>query len=89
MKHCLEIWRANHDIQPSLSPYAMIQYMVSYVTKTQKGMSVIMDRACREARQRNMDIKAFVRCMGNAFLNGVETSAQEAACLGGPERTDF
>ena len=25
--------------------------------------------------------KASVRHMGNAFLNGVETSAQEAACL--------
>ena len=28
-----------------------------------------------------MDIKAFVRHMGNAFLNGIETSAQEAAFL--------
>ena len=68
MKHCLEFWRAN-------------QYMSSYVTKTQKGMSAIMDRACREAMQGNMDIKASVRHMGNAFLNGVETSAQEATCL--------
>ena len=55
--------------------------MLSYVTKTLKGMSAIMDRACTEARQGNMDIKASVRHMGNAFLNGVETSAQEAACL--------
>ena len=81
MKHCLEFWRANHDIQPSVSPYAMIQYILSYVMKTQKGMSAIMDRAFREARQGNMDIKASVRHMGNAFLNGLETSAQEAACL--------
>ena len=81
MKHCLEFWRANHDIQPSLSPYAMIQYMLSHVTKTQKGMSAIMDRACREARQGNMDIKASVKHMGNAFLSAVETSAQETACL--------
>ena len=51
IKHCLELWRENHDIQPSLSSYAMIQYMLSYVTKTKKGMSAIMDRACREARQ--------------------------------------
>ena len=59
----------------------MVQYMLSYVTKTQKGMSAMMDRACREARQGNMDIKVSVRHMGNAFLNGVETSAQEAPCL--------
>ena len=60
IKHCLEFWRANHDIQPSLTPYAMIQYMLSYVTKTQKAMGAIMDRACREATQGNMDIKASV-----------------------------
>ena len=61
MKHCLEFWRANHEIQPLLSPYAMIQYMLSYVTKTQKGMSAIMDRTCRDAWQGNKDIKASVR----------------------------
>ena len=33
LKHCLEFWRANHDIQPSLSPHALIQYMLSYVIK--------------------------------------------------------
>ena len=33
------------------------------------------------ARQGNMDITASVTHMRNAFLNGVETSAQEAACL--------
>ena len=25
MKRCLQFWRANHDIQPSLSPYAMVE----------------------------------------------------------------
>ena len=44
-------------------------------------MSAIMDRTCREARQGNVDIKASVRHMGNAFIIGVETSAQEAVCL--------
>ena len=81
IKHCLESWRANHDIQPSLSPHAMIQYMLSYVTKTQKGMSVIMDRDHREAKQGYMDIKATIRHMGNAFINGAETSAQEAPTI--------
>ena len=28
-----------------------------------------------------MDIKASIRHMANAFLNGVETSAQDVACL--------
>ena len=81
MKNCLHFWRANHDIQPSIEPYGMVKYILSYVTKGQKGMSVVMEKACREARNGNMDLKQSVRHMGNAFLNGVETSQEEAACL--------
>ena len=40
-----------------------------------------MDHACRETRNGNMDLKESVRHKGNAFLNAVETSQQEAACL--------
>ena len=40
MCQCLYIWRANHDIQPCLNPYAVVEYILSYVTKGQKGMSV-------------------------------------------------
>ena len=81
MKHCLQFWRANHDVQPSLTPYAMVEYMLAYVTKAQKGMSAIMEKACQEARKRNMDLKESVRHMGNSFLNGVEMPQQEAAFL--------
>ena len=81
MKHCLQFWRANHDIQPSLTPYAMVEYMLAYVTKAQKGMSAIMEKACQEAREGNMNLKESVKHMGNAFLNGVETPQQEAAFL--------
>ena len=42
MKNCLHIWRANHDIQPTLSHHAVIEYILSYVTKGQKGMSIQM-----------------------------------------------
>ena len=37
MKNCLHIWWANHNIQPTLSPHAVIEYILSYVTKGQKG----------------------------------------------------
>ena len=58
----------------------MVKYILSYVTKGQKGMSLVMEKACREARNGNMDLKQSVQHMGNAFLNGVETSQEEAAC---------
>ena len=81
MRNCFHFWRANHDIQPSIEPYGMVKYILSYVTKGQKGMSAVMEKACREAQNGNMDLKQSVRHMGNAFLNGVETSQEEAACL--------
>ena len=49
MKNCLKCWQANHDIQPAIEPYGMVQYVLSYVTKSQKGMSTTMDHACKEA----------------------------------------
>ena len=71
MRQCHHIWRANHNIQPCLNPYAVVEYILSYVTKGQKGMSVQMERACFDAKRGNMDLKESVRHMGNVFLNAV------------------
>ena len=79
--NCLHIWRANYDIQPCLSPYAMIEYTLNYVTKGQKGMSTQMEKACKDANKGNMDLKQSVQHIGNVFLNAVETGQEEAAFL--------
>ena len=81
MKNCLHIWRANHDIQPTLSPHAVIEYIISYVTKGQKGMSIQMERACKEAKNDNMDLKQSVRHIGNVFMNAVEMAQEEATFM--------
>ena len=80
-EHLLRAWNANIDLQYVLDPYACAMYIVSYISKSQRGMSALLDRACKEARQGNMDIKRQVRHIGNQFLNSVEVSAQEAAYL--------
>ena len=49
--------------------------------KGQKGMSIIMECACEDAKHRNMDLKESVYHKGNVFLHGVETSQEEAAFL--------
>ena len=36
---CLKVWRANMDIQFVLDVYACAMYIVSYISKAQKGMS--------------------------------------------------
>ncbi|XP_062615938.1 uncharacterized protein LOC134277623 [Saccostrea cucullata] len=81
MKNVLTAWRANHDLQFVLDPYACAMYIVSYISKSQRGMSNLLDQACKEAREGNMDLKKQVRHMGNKFLNAVEISAQEASYL--------
>jgi len=64
-----------------LDPYACAMYIVSYISKSQRGMSNLMHAAVKEAKSGNMDIKRQVRHVGNVFSNSVEVSAQEAVYL--------
>ena len=77
----LKAWKANLDIQFVLDPYACATYIVSYISKSQRGISTMLEKASREAQEGNMDLKRQVRHMGNKFLNFVEVSAQEACYL--------
>jgi hypothetical protein len=81
MKHLLDTYRANHDIQFITDPYACAVYIVAYMSKSQKGMSLLLEKACKEAREGNADLRHQVRHIGNKFLNSVEIGAQEAAYL--------
>jgi DNA replication protein DnaC len=78
---CLSAWRANMDIQFVLDVYACAMYIVSYISKAQKGMSELLRTACNEARKGNATLKQQVRDIGNKFLNNVEISAQEAVYI--------
>lgn len=51
MKVVLSAWKANHDLQFVLDPYACAMYIVSYISKSQKGMGALLDQAAKEARQ--------------------------------------
>ena len=75
---CLRAWKANMDIQYVLDVYACAMYIVSYISKAQKGMSELLRKAVEEAKEGNTNIKQQVRDVGNKFLNSVEISAQEA-----------
>ena len=54
----LSAWRANMDIQFVLDVYACAIYIVSYISKAQKGMSELLRT---EAREENASIKQQVR----------------------------
>ena len=77
----LRAWKANMDIQYVLDPYACATYILSYITKGQRGMNRLLEKAAEEAKSGNKDITKRVRHTGNKFLNAVEISAQEAVYL--------
>ena len=79
--HLLKAWRANMDIQFVLDPYSCAVYILSYITKGQRGMSKLLRKACEEAKEGNKNIVDKVRHIGNKFLNAFEISAQEAVYL--------
>ena len=78
---CLSAWRANMDIQFVVDVYTCAVYIVSYISKAQKGMSQLLQRACDEARAGSSSIKQQVRNICNQFLNALEISAQEAVYI--------
>lgn len=69
------------DMQYVLDPYACATYILSYITKGQRGMSRLLEKATQEVKSGNKHISQKVRHIGNKFLNAVEISAQEAAHL--------
>ena len=77
----LKAWQANLDIQFVLDPYACATYILSYITKGQRGMSKLQGKASEEAKSGNKDVTNKIRHIGNKFLNAVEISAQEAVYL--------
>ena len=79
--HLLKAWQAYMDIQFVLDPYACAVYILSYITKGQRGTSKLLRKACEEAKEGNKNIVNRVRHIGNKFLNAVEISAQEAVYL--------
>jgi len=80
-KVMLKCWSANIDVQFVLDAYSCAAYIVSYISKGQRGMSNLMYQAAKEAKENNLDLKQQLRAVGNKFLTHVEVGAQEAAYL--------
>ena len=57
------------DIQFDEDVYACAVYMVTYISKAQKGMSELLQQACTEANEENSSIKQQVRDIGKVLNN--------------------
>jgi len=74
----LHTWKANTDLQFILDPWAVCFYIASYLMKSQRGISRLLQKAADEAKKGNYSVKQKLQIVGNKFLNHCEISAQEA-----------
>ena len=44
-------WKANLDIQIVLEPCGCASYVVGYISKSQRGLSALLEAAAKEARK--------------------------------------
>ncbi|XP_070203476.1 uncharacterized protein [Littorina saxatilis] len=76
-----QIWMANTDVQFILDAYACAVYILTYISKSQRGMSDLLRSTSDEVKRGNHSVKEQVRIIANKFLNHCEISAQEAVYL--------
>lgn len=67
-KVLLESWEANMDIQFIIDAFSCVSYIVSYISKGQRGMSNLLSDASREAKDRASGVRDQVRSVCNTFL---------------------
>ncbi|XP_062389285.1 uncharacterized protein LOC134077598 [Sardina pilchardus] len=78
-KSLLKCWNANMDIQYVVDAYACIVYIISYISKAEREMGLLLSNAQREAKkERNLDAKSALKKIGSVYLHNRDISAQEA-----------
>jgi len=80
MKHLLSIYGTNHDIQFITDQFACAVYIMAYMSKSQRGMSVLMDKVCKEAKESSSDIRKQVHYMGKVAYLILQLPITQASC---------
>ncbi len=74
----IRCWNANMDIQYIFDAYACVAYVVLYLSKAEREMSMLLSHAQAEAQKGNLDARQSMREIGCVYLHNREVSAQEA-----------
>nr|XP_022308223.1 uncharacterized protein LOC111114232 [Crassostrea virginica] len=74
----LKCWDANMDIQFVLDPFSCIVYIVSYISKSEREMGMLLKQTKIEAEEGNENARSTLKKIGSAYLNHREVGAQEA-----------
>ena len=79
--HLLKIRQANTDLQYVIDPWAAFVHIASYIMKSQRRMSQLLQAAAEKATRGNLKLRDKVRLTANKFLNHCKISAKEAIYL--------
>ncbi|XP_062571478.1 uncharacterized protein LOC134233522 [Saccostrea cucullata] len=74
----LKCWDANMDIQYIFDPFSCIVYIISYISKSEREMGMLLKQTQVESAEGNLSARQTMKRIGSAYLNHREVSAQEA-----------
>ncbi|XP_052441444.1 uncharacterized protein LOC127981121 [Carassius gibelio] len=74
----MRAWQGNMDIQYVTDAFSVVVYILSYITKAEQEMGLLLQRAQNEAMNGNLEAKASLKQLGSMYLHNREISAQEA-----------
>ncbi|XP_029910642.1 uncharacterized protein LOC115361416 [Myripristis murdjan] len=78
-KKLLKCWNANMDISFVTDAYAVVIYIISYITKAEREIGLLLTNAQKEAKkQGNLSAKEALRKLGSVYLHNRDVCAQEA-----------
>uniref|UniRef100_A0A8P4K4J2 ATP-dependent DNA helicase n=1 Tax=Dicentrarchus labrax TaxID=13489 RepID=A0A8P4K4J2_DICLA len=78
-KPLLKCWNANIDIQYVVDAYACVVYIISYISKAEREIGLLLGNAQREAaREGNSSAKDALKNLGSVYLHNRDVCAQEA-----------
>ena len=52
---CISLWKANMDLQFCVHPYACIMYVLSYVMKSEHGMSEVLKQVAKQFKDKAVE----------------------------------
>ncbi|XP_041467172.1 uncharacterized protein LOC121417516 [Lytechinus variegatus] len=74
----LRAWNANMDLQYVTNAFACVAYIVSYMSKAEREMGMLLNHTLSEIQEGNTNAKESMKKLGQAYMHNREVSAQES-----------
>ena len=72
---CISVWKVNMDLQFCAHPYACIMYVLSYIMKSEHGMSEVLKQVAKQFKDKAVEEQMKII---SAFANKREVSINES-----------